>query len=234
MTKILIALATYNERDNLPDLLDAISRVLPQADLLVVDDHSPDGTGDYVLQRARQDSRLHLLARSGKLGLGTAVVDALLFGLTHDYDYIVNMDADGSHPAEFLPALLDAALGADEPDVVIGSRYVSGGKIVGWPLRRRLASRAMNLFSRFVLRLNTRDNTGAFRCYRSATLRKLDFSQFRSRGYSFFEEMLFRLRKKGARFVEVPITFVDRVHGHSKVTLREIVRTLWQILMLRL
>lgn len=229
MSRYLVATATYNEMENLPDLVQKIRENLPGADILVVDDGSPDGTGEWADRRAREDARFFLIERGSKQGLGTAVLDAFRFSLEGRYDYLVNLDADFSHPPEMIPRLVEIAE-REKIDVVIGSRYVRGGKVIGWPLRRKVMSRGINLFARLVLRLPTKDNSGAMRCYRVETLRQLDFSLIRSRGYSFFEEILFRLKGVGATFREVPITFTDRVRGSSKINRKEAVRALWLLL----
>lgn len=232
MPRTLIALATYNERDNLPILLDAIFKYAPDCDVLVVDDSSPDQTGDWVRERGQTELRLKLLQRKGKLGLGTAILDAIRYAIEHDYDFLLNMDADRSHAPESIPLLRDR-MGPD-CDVAIGSRYIAGGNVVNWPLSRRLMSRLMNLYVRIILGLNTRDNSGSFRCYKVEVLKKLDLSQFHSRGYSFFEEILYRLKRLGAQWVEVPICFTDRTAGESKINIGEVVSALWTITLLRI
>ena len=217
--KTLVTVATYNEMENLPRLVEEIFRCAPQADVLVIDDNSPDGTGQWCEQRRAEESRLACLHRSGKLGLGTATIAGMKYGIQHGYQFVLNMDADFSHPPKYLPALL---AGMDPPggppiDVMIGSRYVRGGGVEGWPLKRQLMSRAVNLYARCLLGLRTKDCSGAFRCYRTATLAKLDFDAIRSRGYSFQEEILWRLKRAGARLSETPIIFVERQHGVSKI-----------------
>ena len=226
--RFLIALATYNERENLPILTAQISEFAPYADILVIDDSSPDSTADWVEEQMQGDARLKLIKRSGKLGLGTAVLVAMEYAIQNDYDYLINMDADLSHPPRFLPAI--RAKAEEGFDVVIGSRYISGGKIEGWTLSRHLMSRGVNLYARWLLGLKTRDNSGSFRCYRTALLKKLDTNSICSRGYSFFEEILYRLRKLDATFAEVPITFVDRQLGRSKLNVKEIFIALWLLL----
>jgi len=227
--RTLVAVATYNEIDNLPRLVDAIFRQLPDAELLVVDDNSPDGTGRWCDERAETEPRLRCLHRSGKLGLGTATIAAMRYAIEHGYAYLLTLDADFSHPPERIPALMAGMTGqGGEPaDVMIGSRYVAGGAIRGWPRRRRLMSRAVNLYARLLLGLAVRDCSGAFRCYRTSLLRRLDLAAVRSRGYSFFEEILWHLKRAGARMAETPITFVDRQHGSSKINRREVVSALW-------
>ncbi|GHT21556.1 dolichol-phosphate mannosyltransferase [Planctomycetales bacterium] len=228
---LLIALATYNERDNLPTLLKTIFETEPEADVLVVDDNSPDGTGDWVEEQLKTEPRLKLLKRSGKLGLGTAVSAAVQYAVDNGYEYLINMDADGSHQPHYIPALLKKAF--EGYDVVIGSRYVSGGGVENWALYRRWMSRCINFYARCLLGLKTKDNSGSFRCYRVGLLKKMDTSKFVSKGYSFFEEVLFRLKRLGASFAEVPIIFVDRRSGQSKINKKEALAALWLLLTLR-
>ena len=226
--RFLIALATYNERENLPMLTAQIFGFVPDADILVIDDSSPDGTANWVEEQMQSDARLKLLKRAGKLGLGSAVLAAMDYAIQNNYDYLINMDADLSHPARFLPAIRDKAEAGF--DVVIGSRYVPGGKIEGWSRARRLMSRAINIYARCLLGLITRDNSGSFRCYRVVLLRRLDPKSILSHGYSFFEEILYRLRKLGATFAEVPITFEERRAGQSKLDVKEIFVAIWVLL----
>ena len=225
MSKYLVAVATYNEMENLPELIRKVGENLPDADVLVVDDGSPDGTGEWAAEREKENSRFFLIERGSKKGLGTAVLEAFRFAVDRGYDYLINMDADFSHPPETIPRLVEMAE-TTKADVVIGSRYVRGGKIVGWPLRRKIMSRGINFWARLALGLSTKDNSGAFRCYRVETLRRLDPARIRSRGYSFFEEILFRLKRVGATFREIPITFTDRVRGSSKINKKEAVGAL--------
>lgn len=223
VSRCLVIVATYNERDNLPSLVDAIFAAAPTVHLLVVDDNSPDGTGIWCDERAAADARVRCLHRATKQGLGAAVLAGLSWALEHGYDVAVNMDADFSHPPTALPALL-AALepAARHPaDVAIGSRYVPGGRIENWSWRRHLLSRMVNWYSRWILRLPARDCSGGYRAYRLAFLRTLDPQSIESRGYAFFEEQLWRLHRAGARIVELPITFVNRSAGASKVNFRE-------------
>lgn len=219
----LITVATYNEIENLPRLVEAIFSHAPQADLLVIDDDSPDGTGRWCDEQAAEDPRLRCLHRPGKQGLGSAILAGMTYAIEHGYAYVLNMDADFSHSPQYLPDLLS---GMDPPggppvDVRIGSRYVPGGGVEGWPLRRHLMSRGVNAYARWMLGLKPKDCSGGFRCYRTATLARLDFDAVRSRGYSFQEEILWRLKRVGARFGETPIVFVDRRRGASKIDTRE-------------
>jgi dolichol-phosphate mannosyltransferase len=221
--KTLVVVATYNEIENLPSLVDEIFRFLPAVDLLVVDDNSPDGTGQWCDTRAAADPRLHCLHRAGKLGLGTAVIAAMKYALANGYSNVLTMDADFSHPPKCLPAMVAGMNSEDGPrvDVMIGSRYVPGGGVEGWPLRRHFMSRGVNFYARCFLGLKPRDCSGNYRCYRTEILAKLDFDQIRSRGYSLQEEILWCLKRVGARFGETPIVFVDRQRGKSKINLKE-------------
>jgi len=217
--KTLVTVATYNEMENLPRLVEEVFRYAPQADLLVIDDNSPDGTGQWCEQRRAEDPRVACLHRQGKLGLGTAIIAGMKHAIEHGYKYALNMDADFSHQPKYLPELL---AGMDPPggspvDVMIGSRYIPHGGVEGWPIKRHLMSRGVNLYARFLLGLSPKDCSGGFRCYRTELLAKLDFSEIRSRGYSFQEEILWRLKRLGARFGETPIVFVDRQRGTSKI-----------------
>ena len=228
MPRFLIALATYNERENLTILTEQIFDCMPDVHILVVDDSSPDGTSTWVEEQMQHDARFKLIRRTGKLGLGSAILAAMEYAVQHDYDYLINMDADLSHPARYLT---DIRTKAEEGfDVVIGSRYVPGGNIIGWPWHRRMMSKAVNVYARWLLGLKTLDNSGSFRCYRVAPLRRLGQGVMLSRGYSFFEEVLYRLRQLDCTFTEVPITFEERRVGHSKLNVREIVIALWLLL----
>lgn len=217
--RTLITIATYNEIENLPALVDEALAQLPQADLLVIDDNSPDGTGAWCDARAADDPRLRCLHREGKLGLGSATVAGMRHAIEHGYRQVLNMDADFSHHPRHLPQFLAALDQPGRPavDVVIGSRYVAGGGVEGWPLRRHFMSRGVNLYARLLLGLPTRDCSGAYRCYRTSILEKIDFGAVRSRGYSFQEEILWHLKRAGARFAETPIVFADRRLGRSKI-----------------
>ena len=233
--QLLIAVATYNEIDSLPRLVDEVFHCAPTADILVVDDNSPDETGHWCDRRAATDPRLRVIHRAGKLGLGTATIAALRYAIEHDYEYVINMDADLSHQPRDIPRLLagmDRAVDGPPVDVMIGSRYVAGGAIEGWPPLRHVMSRAVNLYARWMLGLSCRDCSGAFRCYRVAKLRQLDFSEFQAHGYAFLEELLWHLQRIGCRLAEIPITFVNRVEGESKINTGEVVHALWTILRL--
>lgn len=223
VSRLLVTLCTYNERESLGRLIAEIHAHAAEADLLVVDDASPDGTGELADELAAADPRVRVLHRAGKLGLGTATVAAFRYAFAGGYDLVLNMDADFSHPPSAIPRLLACM---DAADVAIGSRYVPGGEIRGWPLSRHVMSRGVNLLTRTMLGLSPRDTSGAFRCYRTEVLRRIDFDRIVAKGYAFEEEILYRCRKAGARFAEVPIVFEDRTVGRSKVSGREIVTAL--------
>ncbi|REK17236.1 MAG: polyprenol monophosphomannose synthase [Planctomycetota bacterium] len=214
----LVTLATYNEIENLPRLIEAILAAVPEVDILVIDDNSPDGTGRWCDEQAEQEPRLRCLHREGKLGLGTATIAGMQYAIEYGYRYVLNMDADFSHHPRHLPAMLAGMEGGDPPtDVMIGSRYVAGGGVEGWPLHRQIMSRTVNAYARLLLGLRARDCSGAFRCYRVSLLEQVDFNEVRSRGYSFQEEILWRLKRLGATMRETPITFADRERGASKI-----------------
>ncbi len=231
LERTLVTIATYNEIENLPLLVDAIWEVAPQVDILVIDDNSPDGTGQWCDERAKTEPRLCCLHRAGKLGLGTATIAGMKYAIEHGYDLMLNMDADFSHHPRYIPALL---AGMETADVTIGSRYVSGGGVKDWPLQRRLMSWGVNTYARGLLGLRPRDCSGAFRCFRVDLLRRVDFDSIQSRGYSFQEEILWHLKHAGARFAESPILFADRERGKSKINSKEAVSALWIIFRLGL
>src|SRR5262245_26633840 len=225
-SRLLVTLCTYNERENLTALIPEIRRYAPDGGILVVDDNSPDGTGGVADEWATRDRSVRVIHRAGKLGLGTAMIAAFRFAFDHNYDFLINLDADFSHRPRYIPALLALM---EQADVAIGSRYVAGGGVLGWGVRRRFMSRAINLYARTLLRLKTRDNSGSYRCYRLARLRKLDFTAFVARGYAFQEEILYRCRRIGCTFVETPIVFEDRRCGTSKMSLKETLAAGWII-----
>jgi dolichol-phosphate mannosyltransferase len=224
--RTLVTVATYNEIENLPQLVEQVWQVAPQADVLVIDDNSPDGTGHWCDERAPKEPRLHCVHRSGKLGLGTATIAAMQYAIEHGYDYVLNMDADFSHHPRYIPAILAAM---ESADVSIGSRYCPGGGTKDWPFTRRLMSWGVNTYARCLLGLKPRDTSGAFRCYRVSLLRQLDFTTIKSRGYSFQEEILWRLKRIGARMSESPILFADRERGQSKINKQEAISAIWII-----
>jgi dolichol-phosphate mannosyltransferase len=217
--RVLVAVPTYNEKDSLPGALARLAEHVPEADVLVVDDGSPDGTADLAEKIATDDTRgrdaIHVLRRTAKDGLGRAYIAAFGWALERGYDVVVEMDADGSHRAEDLPALLAKV---DDADLVIGSRWVKGGRVLNWPLHREVLSRGANTYTRLAMGIPVRDATAGFRAYRASLLRKLALDQVASHGYGFQVDMTWRALKAGARVVEVPITFVEREQGVSKMS----------------
>jgi dolichol-phosphate mannosyltransferase len=229
--RILISIATYNERDNLTPLVQEIRQAVPAADVLVIDDNSPDGTGELADRLAVDDPHVRVMHRAGKLGLGTAILAAMRYAMDENYDYLVNMDADFSHHPRYLPAIL---AGMRRYDVMIGSRYVKGGGTMNWPLSRRLMSRAVGLLVRMLMRIPAKDTSGAYRCYRVSKLRTVRLDKVRSRGYSFQQEVLYRCRKAGCKIGETPIVFEDRRAGKSKVNPKEAARSMGMIVLIGL
>jgi dolichol-phosphate mannosyltransferase len=213
--RVLIVMPTYNERQNLEIVAGRIRETVPDADLLVVDDNSPDGTGDLADKLAEVDPRVQVMHRTEKAGLGRAYVAAFAWALEHGYDLIVEMDADGSHRPEDLPRLLAVS---EQADAVIGSRYVPGGTVVNWPKSREFLSKGANLYNRIMLGVQVKDATGGFRVYRAATLRRIDLNGIESAGYCFQIDMTLRVLQAGMTITEVPITFVERERGASKMS----------------
>jgi len=232
--RTLVVLCTYNEIENLPSLVKAIFQAAPNVEVLVVDDHSPDGTGTWCDEEAAREPRLSCLHRAGKLGLGTAILAGLSYGIEHGYQYVVNLDADWSHHPQHLPELLAGMDPPDGPpvDVMIGSRYLVGGGIQGWPWWRHVVSRSVNVLARARLGLKCSDCSGSYRCYRASKLADVGLENCRARGYVLLEELLWRLHRRGATFGETPILFLDRTKGRSKVNWREGLSALWTILTL--
>lgn len=224
--RLLIMTCTYNERENIERLIPEIKQFAPDADILVVDDNSPDGTGQLVDQMAAADKTIHALHREGKQGLGSAIVAGFKYAIENKYDTVLNLDADFSHHPRYIPALCECM---NRVDVAIGSRYVPEGGVVGWGFRRHFMSKGINTYARLLLRLKTKDNSGAFRCYRVSKLAELDFDKVVARGYAFQEEILYRCRRIGCTFEETPIIFEDRRYGESKINNKEAVAALWVI-----
>ncbi len=217
--RVLVALATFNERETLPSLVEAVHAALPHADVVVVDDNSPDGTGDWCDSFAESSRWFRCIHREGKLGLGSALKQSIELAVAEGYWCVVTLDADWSHPPEALPELVAAAeAGAD---VVIGSRYCAGGEIAGWPWSRRVVSGALNRMTRLASGLRVADCSGNYRLYRTEAAARIDWSRVRASGYSFLEEVLAELRRQGAQMVETPITFSERRAGVSKVGVGE-------------
>ncbi len=216
MPQSLIVVPTYTERDNVRGVAEQFLAALPGTELLFVDDNSPDGTGAILDELAAANPRIHVMHRAGKLGLGTAYVEGFGWGLARGYEYLFEMDADGSHDPKYLPTML--ALAEDGADVVIGSRYVPGGGTENWGLSRKVISRGGGLYARTVLGIDVRDVTAGFICWRRSALESIELSTITSNGYSFQIEMKYRAHQKGLRLVETPIMFVDRRVGQSKMS----------------
>jgi dolichol-phosphate mannosyltransferase len=229
-TEVLVVLPTYNEKLNLERVLAGVRRL--GHEVLIVDDASPDGTGELADSLAASDPGVRVLHRPRKLGLGSAYVDAFRIGLAEGTKLFVEMDADGSHLPGDLNAIVSAARSSG--GLAIGSRYVNGGKIVGWPYRRWLLSWAANVYCRVLLGLSTNDCTSGYRCYTRELLQHIKLDEVVSQGYSFQIEMVYRTRRLGYHVVETPIRFEDRVAGTSKVSQGEVRRALWTVLRLRL
>jgi dolichol-phosphate mannosyltransferase len=227
--KTLIVIPTFNERENLERIIRAIHGVVPHVHVLVVDDGSPDGTGEIADRLAASDDRVFVLHREGKLGLGTAYIAGFKYALARDYERILEMDADFSHDPKYLPALLDAA---ERHDMVVGSRYVRGGGTRDWGLFRRMLSRGGGLYARAILGMSVQDLTAGFICYRRETLERLDLDAVSSTGYVFQIELKYRVHLLGLSIVEVPILFPDRVAGESKMSpdiAREALTQVWKL-----
>ncbi|MPQ97813.1 glycosyltransferase [Modestobacter sp. I12A-02628] len=213
--RVLVIVPTYEERVNLPLIVARVRAAVPWAHVLVVDDASPDGTGEVADGLAAADGCVHVLHRAGKEGLGAAYLAGFAWGLGRGFDVLVEMDADGSHAPEQLPRILRALADAD---VVLGSRWVAGGEVVNWPLHRQVLSRVGNAYTRRALGLRVRDATGGYRAYRREVLATLDLSRVASHGYCFQVDLVWRALRAGYQVIEVPITFVERVHGASKMS----------------
>ncbi len=222
-SKLLISIATYNEHDNLRPLIESIKNFMPQAHILVVDDNSPDGTGQLADVLAQEYQGIHTVHRSGKLGLGTAIVAGMKYAITNNFDYFMSMDADFSHHPRYIPPIFQ---GMKDYDVMIGSRYVPGGGTENWPFSRKLISTTVNCIVRLLYWMPVHDASGGFRCYKTSKLKEVNFDRIYSRGYSFQQEMLFRVFRCGSKLGEYPIIFENRRAGASKVNWKEAVRSI--------
>lgn len=224
--RAIVIVPTYNERESLESVAGRVREAAPDADLLIVDDNSPDGTGELADKLAAADPGIHVMHRAGKSGLGTAYIAGFRWALERDYGAMIEMDADGSHQPEDLPRLLAALAGAD---LVVGSRWVPGGKIVNWPKSREFISRGGNVYVRLMLGLPVRDATGGFRAYRARALQAIDLDQVVSQGYCFQIDLTLRTIRAGLTVLEIPITFIERAHGTSKMSNAIVREALWRV-----
>jgi dolichol-phosphate mannosyltransferase len=230
MARTLIVTPTYNEKDNLPRFIEAVRGAAPDADILVVDDNSPDGTGKIADDIAAKDSRVRVMHRAGKLGLGTAYIQAFTKGLGEGYERFLEMDADLSHDVRFLPDFVRAM--DDGADVVIGSRNIPGGGVEGWGIGRHFISKGGSIYSRTILGLGVKDLTSGYKAFTRRALEAIDLESVRSNGYSFQIEMTYRAVLRGMKVKEVPIIFVDRRAGQSKMSRKifvEAIGVVWKL-----
>jgi dolichol-phosphate mannosyltransferase len=229
--RALVVIPTYNERANLCRLVECVLAQDPRLEILVVDDGSPDGTGEIADQLTARNPRVHAVHRPRKMGLGTAYIAGFKWALERDYDYVFEMDADFSHDPAHLPQFLAAIQNAD---LVLGSRYQAGRvTVVNWPIARLLLSYTANIYARVVTGLKLDDSTGGFKCFRRSVLQAIDLDAVKSNGYAFQIEMSFRAWKKGFRIVEIPIVFVDRTEGQSKMSKQIVREAVWMVWRLR-
>ncbi|MFY8160672.1 MAG: polyprenol monophosphomannose synthase [Candidatus Kapaibacteriota bacterium] len=212
--KSIVVTPTYNEKDNITNIIDAVLNSVDGIHILVVDDNSPDGTSDIVKELQKHNDRIHLLSRPGKMGLGTAYCDGFRYCLDKGFEAIFEMDADFSHDPKELPNFLKEL---ENYDLVLGSRYIKGVNVVNWPLSRLMLSYGANMYSQIITGMPIKDATGGFKCFRAEALKKIDLTKIHSNGYGFQIEMTYRLWKKGARIKEIPIIFIDRMNGVSKM-----------------
>ena len=229
MMKCLVIIPTYNEIHNIQKLVPDLLSSYPGIDVLIVDDNSPDGTADYVKTVGEKINRVKLIKRAGKMGLGTAYVEGFKYMLEHDYECTIQMDADYSHDPNDIAKFL---INIENNDLVIGSRYIDGVRVINWPIRRLLLSYGANLYSRIITGMPIKDGTGGFKCWRRKVLESINFDKIHSNGYSFQIEMNYKAYKKGFKIFEMPITFIDRVHGTSKMSkkiVREAITMVWKL-----
>ena len=224
--RVLVIIPTYDERENIETIVGRLRAAVPGAAVLIADDNSPDGTGEIADRLAAADEHVHVLHRPGKQGLGAAYIAGFRWGMEHGFDVLVEMDADGSHQPEELPRLLSAL---DAADLVIGSRWVRGGRVENWPKNREVLSRGANIYSRVMLAIPVHDATGGYRAYRATTLQKIGIDDVASQGYCFQVNLTLRTVRSGLRETEVPITFVERTHGVSKMSRSIILEAFWRV-----
>lgn len=228
--KTLVVIPTYNEAENIPKLVPAVLGQSPNVEVLVVDDNSPDGTAAIVRDFIASDKRVHLIEREGKMGLGTAYVAGFKYALKHDYDCVCEMDADFSHSPKEIPNFLAKI---EHADLVLGSRYVGGVRILNWPIQRLMLSYSANVYTRFITGLPLTDATGGFKCFRRKVLEAIDLDKIKSNGYAFQIEMSYKAWRHGFRLTEIPIVFLDRRSGVSKMSRKIIYEAFFMLLKLR-
>ena len=224
--RVLVVIPTYNEAENVRIIVGRVRQAVPEVDILVADDNSPDGTGAIADELSATDEQVHVLHRPGKQGLGAAYVAGFAWAREHGYEAVVEMDADGSHAPEQLTRLLQALR---DHDAVLGSRYVPGGTVVNWPRRREILSRGGNLYTRLALGVPYRDATGGYRAYRMPVLEKIEIDSVTSQGYCFQIDLIWRAHKCGFRVAEVPITFAERERGASKMSSTIVREAFWRV-----
>jgi dolichol-phosphate mannosyltransferase len=224
--RALVIIPTYNEKENIRSIVELVLSQAPNLDVLVVDDNSPDGTARIVEEMAKVDPRLHLLSRAGKLGLGTAYIAGFKWGLARHYAFLIEMDADFSHDPREIPNMLQAI---QQADLVLGSRYINGVRVVNWPLSRLFLSKGASYYVRIITGLPVNDPTGGFKCFRRRVLEAIELDEVRSNGYAFQVEMTYKAWMKGYRVREIPITFADRYAGKSKMSGHIVREALWMV-----
>lgn len=226
MTETLITLCTYNERENISQLIPELHAVAPYATILIIDDNSPDGTGQLADKLSAADCRVQVLHRASKQGLGTAILAGFHYAIDNGFKYVVNLDADFSHNPKYI---LELVKGMSRCDVAIASRYVHGGGVAGWTRGRKLMSQSINFWAKLCLGLSTKDNSGSYRCYRVSKLAEIDWTLTIAKGYAFQEEVLYRCQRVNCRMAEVPFIFEDRRFGTTKINLSECLTAGWVI-----
>ena len=227
--KALVIIPTYNEIENVSKMIETVLALPEQVDILIVDDNSPDGTGIQVKEIIKARDKVHLIERSGKLGLGTAYIEGFKFAISKEYDYIIEMDCDFSHDPKDISRLLKEI---DNYDLVIGSRYIQGVNVVNWPLKRLILSMGASLYTRIITGMPLKDATSGFKCFRKEVIKSIDLDKIHSNGYSFQIEMHYKTWKKKFRIKEMPIIFTDRIDGHSKMgkaIVREAIFMVWKL-----
>ena len=229
--KAIVIIPTYNEKENISQIISAINEVDSKVHILVVDDNSPDGTADIVKNIMKSDDRVHILERPGKMGLGTAYCDGFAYALENGFEAVFEMDADFSHDPKEIPNFLKEI---EKNDLVIGSRYKTGVNVVNWPLRRLILSYGANVYTRIITGMPIKDATGGFKCFRASALKDIDLKAIHSNGYGFQIEMNYRMWKNGARISEIPIIFIDRRSGVSKMNKNIIIEAIFLVWKLKL